>query len=639
MAPCLDFVHKIIILLLLCTKFATYGILFLDSTQIGVNYSGMSIRKKLLVIFILVAFLPTGVITTIAYYSHSGLISSQISLISSNAIEDAIERTNYILKDIKRISETFIYQQSSSSNTILAVLKKFANHKVDLNDYNLLAAGRELKFVCESLLFSHDYINGIYIFTAGGNSFFYSKGYDLKYNYDPTDTEWYKKTLEMKGKLYAEGVDTKSFIINSKPSMAFSQALYDYENRNHLGVLLIDCNLNIFRDIDRDILPDITKIILVNEHGKILYANDASRIGSKIQPEILQEIQKSSKGNIASRNGDTILYDTFPAFGWKLIVEISSDLLIKEFNRSRNFMAVVGIIFILLSSLLAFLLSGSIAKPIIHLSNLMKKSKTSNLLVTDKYLKRKDEIGVLYHQYNQMIDKINTYIKERYQNRIIVLDSQMKALEAQINSHFLYNTLECINSIAEIEEVESIALMSKALGDMFRYSIKTESELVTLDEELSHVRNYISIQNIRFGDKIQVIYDIPENLLEEKILKLIIQPLVENAYYHGLENKSTKGVLIIKAVLDGNLIRIFISDNGAGIARDHLEELRNLLQKPPQFSDLGHRTKQSIGLKNIQSRIQLYYGRNYGITVESAPGQGTEVQIFIPRMGRRDLNV
>lgn len=269
----------------------------------------------------------------------------------------------------------------------------------------------------------------------------------------------------------------------------------------------------------------------------------------------------------------------------------------------------------------------------------MKKSKTSNLLVTDKYLNRKDEIGVLYHQYNQMIDEINAHIKERYQNRIIVLDSQMKALEAQINSHFLYNTLECINSIAEIEEVERIAVMSKALGDMFRYSIKTESELVTLNEELSHVRNYVSIQKIRFGDKIHVVYDIPENLLEEKILKLIIQPLVENAYYHGLENKKTKGILTIKAVLDEIHIRISISDNGAGIAQDHLEELRNLLRKPPQFTDLGHRTKQSIGLKNIQSRIQLYYGQNYGITVESVPGQGTEVQIYIPRMGRGDLNV
>lgn len=153
----------------------------------------MSIRKKLIVIFIIVTFLPTGVITTIVYRSYSELISSQISLVSSNAVKGAIERTNYILKDIKRVSETFIYQHSSSSNTILAILKKFTEHKADLNDYNLLAASRELKFVCESLLFSHEYINGIYIFTAGGNSFSYTKGYDLKYGYDPTSAEWYKK--------------------------------------------------------------------------------------------------------------------------------------------------------------------------------------------------------------------------------------------------------------------------------------------------------------------------------------------------------------------------------------------------------------------------------------------------------------
>ena len=175
--------------------------------------------------------------------------------------------------------------------------------------------------------------------------------------------------------------------------------------------------------------------------------------------------------------------------------------------------------------------------------------------------------------------------------------------------------------------------MTKALGDMFRYSIKTESELVLLNDEINHVKNYITIQNIRYDHSIDFELEIPSNISSCRILKLILQPIIENAILHGLEKKRMKGYVKLKAYeISQNRIIFEISDNGVGIEKDRLTEIRNFLQEEPEFKELGKRSKQSIGLKNVHSRIALYYGLEYGLNVESEPNKGTTIKICIPKI-------
>ncbi|WP_251028397.1 sensor histidine kinase [Bacillus sp. ISL-18] len=263
----------------------------------------------------------------------------------------------------------------------------------------------------------------------------------------------------------------------------------------------------------------------------------------------------------------------------------------------------------------------------------MRTNKQLKPVSIEKYLKRQDEVGILYTEYNNMIEEINRYIKESFQNKLITLDSQMKSLEAQINSHFLYNTLESINSIAEIEEIESISIMTKALGDMFRYSIKTESELVRLSDEIDHVKNYITIQNIRYDNSIDFNLEIPSKISSCCILKLILQPIIENSILHGLEKKRMKGNVKLKAYeISQNRIVFEISDNGIGMDKDGLDKIRNFLQEQPEFKELGKRSKESIGLKNVHSRIALYYGLEYGLNVDSEPNKGTTIKICVPKI-------
>ena len=247
-------------------------------------------------------------------------------------------------------------------------------------------------------------------------------------------------------------------------------------------------------------------------------------------------------------------------------------------------------------------------------------------------MNRTDEIGTLYNQYQTMLEENNRYIKSEYENKMILMDTQMKALESQINAHFLYNTLEAINSLAEIEGAEDISVMALALGDMFRYSIKTKGALVTLEKELAHVKNFVAIQQIRFDNGFRFEMDVPEELYSCRILKLILQPLVENALYHGLLHCNAGSSIYLSARKENKIIYFTVKDDGVGMASETLEQLQKLLEEKPEFGELSQHANESIGLKNINARIRLYYGEDYGLSVKSEQGCGTIVQIKIPEL-------
>lgn len=167
---------------------------------------------------------------------------------------------------------------------------------------------------------------------------------------------------------------------------------------------------------------------------------------------------------------------------------------------------------------------------------------------------------------------------------------------------------------------------------MFRYSIKTKSELVTVADELNHVKDYISIQKIRFDNKFELKVDIPKEMYSMRVLKLILQPIVENALYHGLKYCNFGKEIMIKGSTNGVTISLEISDDGIGITPDQLKALQESLNEKPQFTELGQRNKQSIGLKNINSRIELYYGEGYGLSVASEEHKGTKITIRLPAL-------
>ena len=271
-------------------------------------------------------------------------------------------------------------------------------------------------------------------------------------------------------------------------------------------------------------------------------------------------------------------------------------------------------------------------KPITALSRIMAQQREKLIILESPYFNRTDEIGTLYNQYYNMLEENERYIKSEYENKLILMDTQMKALESQINAHFLYNTLEAINSLAEIEGEKEISTMALALGDMFRYSIKTKGAVVTLEKELCHVENFVAIQQIRFDNAFIFNMDVPQELLSSHILKLTLQPLVENALYHGLLNCSMGSTITLSARKAGEKLYFSVTDDGVGISGEAMEQLRKSLMKKSSFAEPNGDGNGSIGLKNINSRIQLYYGEQYGVNIVSETGKETTVTICVPEI-------
>ncbi|MNI46685.1 putative sensor-like histidine kinase [compost metagenome] len=252
----------------------------------------------------------------------------------------------------------------------------------------------------------------------------------------------------------------------------------------------------------------------------------------------------------------------------------------------------------------------------------MKQVQTGNFNIQLE-VQSSDEVGQLTQSFNRMTDEIHMLINDVYKSGIMRKEAQLKALHSQINPHFLYNTLDSMNAIAVIEEVPLLARMAKMLSEMFRYSISSGEQIVPLQQELNQIIRYVEIQQIRYDDKFSLHLSIPDHLLSYRIPKLTLQPIVENAIYHGLEMIPGAGRIEITCYETDVYTIIEVSDNGKGIPADRLAEIQSDLLGKTNYVD-------HIGLANVQERIELHFGSDCGITLHSEFDTGTTVTYRLP---------
>jgi len=581
----------------------------------------MKLKTKFLIIFLLISNIPIIIITAFTYDRYVHLIREQINQVSTNIYENALDECNATIDNINKAAEMFQYY-SQSDYSIMKDLELYSSSSPELKAistpeqwaYHIKESNDNMNVLCQNIIYSNHYINGIFVFTPSGVNLGYgSSNTYLKYEYVPTSEDWYINALSQQGKVVMSNITVNNCFINEKESITFSKALYDVYSRDFLGVMIIDCSPDLFNNLSSlNTLPETILLSIENNNGYNFYNN-------------LDTIDWIYDG----RN-TTVLKSELEIESLTLTAAINYDKLYDDFGFTRILIIGIAVMCAFIFIVTAFILSKYLTKPITGLSTIMSTQKMNQPVSVSKYLNRTDEIGILYNEYNNMLDQLNEHIKSHYQNKLITLDSQMKSLEAQINSHFLYNTLESINSIAELEEIESISTMALALGNMFRYSIKTKSELVTIREELSHVNDYTVIQRIRFDDRFHLDINISPHMYDLKVLKLIIQPIVENALYHGLGYCKNGDRIVINGSVSNQLIVLEIIDNGKGMETKEVNLLQMNLSKEAHFTELGQRNKESIGLKNIHTRIALYYGQGYGLSISSKKDEGTRIQIKIP---------
>lgn len=273
-------------------------------------------------------------------------------------------------------------------------------------------------------------------------------------------------------------------------------------------------------------------------------------------------------------------------------------------------------------------ISNGLVRPILKLKNGLKDVQSGDfgvqLPITDH-----SETGELCVAFNNMSKEIDRLMNKVYATQLSEKEAIIASLTSQINPHFLYNTLDMIKSMAEIYEVEELSQVAKSLSAMFRYSIQNDCLLVSVKQELGHLANYIKIIQVRFGDKLQFETDVDEEVLDCSIIKVCLQPLVENAINHGLFRSSGRGKVAVRLRRHGDRLEVTVEDNGVGMTEEVLKSVGARLSGGPDSVN-EDKVQTGVGLKNIHQRIHMYYGNQYGLQLESQPDKGTIVKLSLP---------
>lgn len=578
----------------------------------------MKLRLKFFLVSALIAIIPMTVLTSVAYHQYVHVTEDRISAIVSEQFNNLVQATSSTFSSIQRAFHMMTFYEESGSS-VVSSLKRVNQSDAPLTPYQQYQESNNVHHFCQNVSYSFEDIHAVYVFDASGTLFTHinTDYMGLQTSPDITNTMWYEETRALNGSIYITAQETDLLSNTSKDVLLFARSITDYITHELIGTIVFECSPSVFHLDQSNALGDSSFITLKNTSNQvILYTNYPNKNIPSYETLIPAPMVKQIPNTTLELS---LIYD--------------HNSLSQEYKIITIYFLAFAFLCILLTLILSYIFSHSLVRPIEALTNQMLHTNTVQVTpIISNYSNRPDEIGILYRQYSSMLDTLNTYIKEQYQNKLIVLDSQMKSLEARINSHFLFNTLEAINSMAEIDGHHEISTMSLSLGRMFRYAIKTESELVTLKQELNHVLDYVAIQSIRFNNRFHLSVHIPDSLFEKRILKLILQPLVENALIHGLNYCIYGDNICVDAISIEDNICITVSDNGQGMSTQKLSKLQESLKQESTFTELGRRDKQSIGLKNIQSRIELYYGKGYGLSITSQPEKGTSIQITIPNL-------
>lgn len=398
---------------------------------------------------------------------------------------------------------------------------------------------------------------------------------------------------------------------------------------NH-GILLATLRLTVLDEFFAKINSSNGLIaFILEENGDIFYSSEHDWIG-KTYEEYLSDCGAISQDGtfLLNSSGQQILLEDSLSLNFNDWVLVLTTDLSGLNNRIKNMQMVIfasaALALTIAFGLICFF-TQRITAPLASLSRQMEHLDYNSLSqkVSSRYSYR--EIRQLYNGYNRMLDRIEELIDKVYYEQLRQKEAQYEALQAKINPHFLYNTLQSISALAILNRNEDIETVTNALGSMLEYLTYEKSSEVLLSKDLDYIKNYVQIQQLRYNNRFIVGYEIDSRTLTCHIQKLLLQPMVENAIKHGLEQKESGGRLFLRTFLNKNLLIIEVQDNGAGMDEETLHQLIQSTNSPDKNS-----VKKSIGLSNVQERIHLKYGTGYGMTIQSTLNQGTTVTVTIP---------
>jgi sensor histidine kinase YesM len=423
-------------------------------------------------------------------------------------------------------------------------------------------------------------------------------------------------------------LQTNIVFSKNEKEIVVSHEIYNFSDKTPMVLIVMKLRPYHTEEILEDIkTTDEESILIFNDQNELIvaeYGNNAKFEQSKLD-DITQQLL-GSKVQEAFQDGSFWFLREVNGGKLRILMTVPVSTILAALSSTLFAGIAIAVFAVIISTIGSILFSRVYSKPIIELSATMRNvtiDDFSDVIVN----KRKDEVGILHDSFGVMIERNKKLITMEYQSKIEKREAQIRALQAQINPHFMYNTLQVIGGMALKKSVPELYKITTALGDIMRYSLNFSNEMVCLKEELEYFKAYLTIQNERFGNRIRLEINIPEELMDYLIPKLILQPLLENSLEHGLSNKSGEWRIILKGelLMEEDLL-LSLEDNGIGIEPDRLvliqENLKNEAEKSLKSSS-------HIGLCNVDARLKLTFPEDkYGISIDSAYGEGTHVQLL-----------
>ncbi|WP_066365293.1 sensor histidine kinase [Neobacillus fumarioli] len=596
--------------------------------------TGWSIRKKLIILLFVATVLPFGSSIAITYFQTTKSLNNRFVSTNHDLIDKGEEELSVYLDDVAQISSV-LYRYTPFMN----VMRDGISEDLDTNQDDVRQALAYLFNTRPEIEQMHLYIhNGkdsytIYHSTISGRG---------KYE-NILSQSYYAKLIKSNSFSIIEppheiySYNNMSFIPNSekKKVLSFHNILRDVPSDRLLGFLSIDINLSKISAIaDRLYTKGEEDLYIMDQNGTVIYSSDQKEIGEQNNYQWFERIKhephtsKSLAWKDPHFNG-VIVYDKFPApyKGWYIVKRIPYNVLYQSARETALINIVIGMTTLIIVLIATLAVSVKITAPIKVLNTNMKRVEKGDFAADFDSLGN-DEIGMLGRTFKSMIAKINELIEREYVLEIENKASQLKMLRSQINPHFLYNALQSIGTLALKSNATQVYTLLTSLAVMMRYSMNVKEDIVTFAAEIKHVKSYLLLQKQRFSEQFAYELDIEKEVEHILVPKMILQPIIENCFKHGLDQPIDQAMikLMAKRKENGNL-SICVMDNGIGANEEKLEQIRRQLF---HGASVEAQKSEAIGLKNIYDRLQIYYRHQAKMSVESVEGLGFTVNIEIP---------
>ena len=453
---------------------------------------------------------------------------------------------------------------------------------------------------------------------------------------DLSTQEWYTNAVDNYNQYCLSSSHVQHVIKGQRPwVITLSREVHNfYGTGNSDGVVFIDLNYSAISELcDQNSIGDKGYVFILDQNGNIVYHPSQQQLYNELQTENIDIVMNADTDTVVTGEGDDEKIYTLArseTTGWTIVGCMNMAELLKSSKEANNIYVMTAIVLVVIAMLISSFIARSITLPIQKLRDSMERVQEGDFKAADDLvIPSQNEIGSLTTSFNVMTHKIEDLMAQNVHEQELKRKSELKALQSQINPHFLYNTLDSIIWMIRSEEYDGAGEMVSLLAKFFRISLSQGKDMITLEKELEHASSYLAIQNIRFKDKFEFHVDADPELLKYFCPKLSIQPLLENAIYHGMDGMYEDGEIEIRIYEKNGDIKIDVSDNGPGMTQ---EKIDYIMHNKVVSSKRGS----GIGVCNVNERIQLIYGKNYGITISSELDEGTVATITIPKMEEMD---